>query len=403
MENARVRIKTMKIPIRAQGSEDRLFLWLRGRYRESGSVANLKDIERLASRNMHAAYWMSQRLSEIGDNDGAREWLWKASDLGCDRASVKILLGLDDEYFDDLEEIEWAWRRFYRPLGRSLTDLIDDDGRLETDSELETIVTEAAETDWRMNLLLMWDALREDRAGELRERSERGAAEGHAVAMWVLANDLVLEAKSCLDGKRAERIMARAIGLFEDSQNMLWHSSRDLGVQLFCSRGVERDIPRAAECFLDAAERGSGEALRWLDFLTSGPSVDELGAPEIRWRTASEDISAPDYFAVSPEWQVLRDVTGSNLESEYPQLCNEWGGFENDVFSIVPDYVASDRVCGRVETEPFLVFKPTGFKISWNRSPKHAYMSQDIGWDRLSMILRVCIDSACESIRGLDA
>lgn len=49
------------------------------------------------------------------------------------------------------------------------------------------------------------------------------------------------------------------------------------------------------------------------------------------------------------------------------------------------------------------MFKPTGFKLSWNRSPKLAYMSQDIGWDRLSMILRVCIDSACESIMGLDA
>ena len=284
----------MKIPIRAQGSEDRLFLWLRDRYHESGSEADLKDIERLANRNMHAAYWMSQKLSEIGDDDRAREWLWKASDLGCDRASAEILLEVDGEYFEDLEEIEWAWRRLYRPWGRSLTDLIDDDGRLETDSELKTIVTEAAETDWRMNLLLMWNALREDRADELRERSERGAAEGHAVAMWVLANDLVLEAKSCLDGKRAKRTMARAIGLFEDSRNMLWHSSRDLGVQLFCARGVERDISRAAECFLDAAERGSGEALRWLDFLTSGPSVDDLGAPENRWRTASEDIPAPE-------------------------------------------------------------------------------------------------------------
>lgn len=236
----------MKIPIRDQGSEDRLFLWLRDRYLENRSDENLKDIERLASHNMRAAYWMSERLSEI---DGAREWLWKASDLGCDRASAEILLGLDGEYFDDLEEIEWAWRRFYRPRGRSLTDLIDGDGRLETDSELETIVTEAAETDWRMNLLLMWDALREDRADELRERSERGAAEGHAVAMWVLANDLVLEAKSCLDGKRAERTMARAIGLFEDSRNMLWHSSRDLGVQLFCARGWSATSPALPNAF----------------------------------------------------------------------------------------------------------------------------------------------------------
>lgn len=313
-----MRIKNMKVPIRAQGSDDRLFLCLRDRYRVRRSVADLKDIERLASRNMRATYWMSKRLSEI---DGAREWLWKASDLGCGRASAEILIGLDDEYFDDLEEIEWAWRRFYRPRGRSLADLIDGDGRLETDSELETIVAEAAETDWRMNLLLMWDALREDRADELRERSERGAAEGHAVAMWVLANDLVLEAKSCLDGKKAKRTMARAIGLFEDSRNMLWHSSRDLGVQLFCARGVERDIPRAAECFLDAAERGSGEALRWLDFLTSGPSVDDLGAPEIRWRTASEDIPAPDYFAVSPEWQMLRDITPDSISSPSTLSC----------------------------------------------------------------------------------
>ena len=117
----------MKVPIRAQGSDDRLFLWLRDRYRVRRSVADLKDIERLASRNMRATYWMSKRLSEI---DGAREWLWKASDLGCGRASAEILIGLDDEYFDDLEEIEWAWRRFYRPRGRSLADLIDGDGRL---------------------------------------------------------------------------------------------------------------------------------------------------------------------------------------------------------------------------------------------------------------------------------
>ncbi len=221
--------------------------------------------------------------------------------------------------------------------------------------------------------------------------------------MWVLANDLVLEAKSCVGGKKARALMIRAVDLFEASRDMVWHSSRDLGVQLFCARGVERDIPRAAECFLDAAERGSGEALRWLDFLTSYPSTEDLNMPEIRWRTASEDVPAPDYFAVSPEWQVLRDITGFNLESEYPQLCNEWGGFENGVFSIVPDYVASDRVCGKVETEPFLVFKPTDFNISWSRSPERAYMSQDIGWDRLAKMLRICIDSACDSIRGLDA
>ena len=79
MESARVRIKTMKVPIRAQGSEDRLFLWLHDRYGVRRSVADLKDIERLASRNMRAAYWMSKRLSEIGDDDGAREWLWKAA------------------------------------------------------------------------------------------------------------------------------------------------------------------------------------------------------------------------------------------------------------------------------------------------------------------------------------
>lgn len=403
MECIDAKILTVKVPTGEKGSDDRLFLWLRDRYLKNRSEEDLKDIERLADRNIRAACWMSQRLSETGDDDGARGWLSKASDLGCIRASAELLTGLPDELFEDLQEIDRIWSRFCRPWRRSLADLLEGHGHLETDTELITIITEAAETDWRMNILLMWDAFRRDRAVELRERAERGVAEGHRAAMWILANELVLEAKSCVGEKKAKDLMSRAVDLFETSSDKIWHSSRDLGVQLFCARGVERDIPRAAECFLDAAERGSGEALRWLDFLTSDPSIEEANMPEIRWRTAGEDVSVPDYFAMSPEWQVLRDITGFDLKSEYPQLCNEWGGFENDVFSIVPDYVTSDRVCGRVETEPFLVFKPTGFKMSWSRSPERAYMSQDIGWDRLAKMLRVCIDSACNSIRGLDA
>ena len=403
MECIDAKILTVKVPTGKKGSTDRLFHRLRDRYLESGSEEDLKDIERLACDDMHAAYWLSEKLAEDRDDAMAATWMEKASGLGCGRASAELILALPDEFFENPEDVDRIWNRIYRPKMRSMADVFRNDGYPEQNPELRRIVTEAAETDWRMNLLLMWDALRRDRSEEFRERAERGCKENHAVAMWTLASDLVLDARSCVDASATKRTMERAIDLFEASRDRLWYSSRDLGVQLFCARGVARDIPRAAECFLDAAERGSEEALRWLDFLTSGPSVDELSGPEIRWRCAGEDVPVPEYFAESPEWLVLREITGSELRSDYPQLCNEWGGFENDVFSIIPRCTESMRVCGMIEIDPHLVFKPTGFNISWGQSPEYAYMSQDIGWDRLSRILRVCIDSACDSIRGLDA
>ncbi len=105
----------VRIPTGDWATDDRMFLWLRDRYLESGSEEDLKDIERLAEQNGNAAYWMSERLSELGDDVGSGEWLQKASDLGCGRAAANLLLGMPEELFDDLEELRRIWKRSYWP------------------------------------------------------------------------------------------------------------------------------------------------------------------------------------------------------------------------------------------------------------------------------------------------
>ena len=153
-----------------------------------------------------------------------------------------------------------------------------------------------------------------------------------------------------------------------------------------------------------AAEHGSGEALRWLDFLTEPPSIDDPEPPTFRWRGISEDYPVPGYFHRSPEWLVLKAVTGERLRSDYPMLSNASGGFENDVFAVFPEDIVVDGSSGVTEWSPCLVFKPTGVRISWDRDPdREADMSQDISWDDLARVLRLCIASACDSIREVDA
>ena len=58
MECIDAKILTVKVPTGEKGSDDRLFLWLRDRYLKNRSEEDLKDIERLADRNMRAACWM---------------------------------------------------------------------------------------------------------------------------------------------------------------------------------------------------------------------------------------------------------------------------------------------------------------------------------------------------------
>ena len=237
---------------------------------------------------------------------------------------------------------------------------------IDPDDAIYDRVLEEAEDDSLLNLILMYDAYLSDEDEEYRDRAARAVGDGHGTAQWMLANSLAYDAKAAEDPEECRRLMSEAVDLFERSMDRTWLSARNLGVLLFCARGIDRDIPRAVECFLFAAEHGSGEALRWLDFLTEPPSIDDLEPPTFRWRGISED---------------------------YPE-----------VFAIFPEDTVVDGPSGVTEWSPCLVFKPTGFRISWDRDhDREADMSQDISWDDLARILRLCIASACDSIREVDS
>ena len=397
-----MKVKVMRMPC-AGRDERRAFEWMLSRYTESGSDEDLADIERIAEYNRHAAYWLHRRAVESGEGDDMG-YLEKALELGSGDAVLERIREHSGGTVDDMAELEELHGLYRRVLGPRIVERDDVTVLIDPDDSMMDRMLEEAENDSLLNLVLMYDAYLSDDDEEYRDRAARAVADGHGTAQWMLANSLAYDAKVAEDPEECRRLMSEAVGLFERSMDRTWLSARDLGVLLFCARGVDRDIPRAAECFLIAAEHGSGEALRWLDFLTEPPYIDDAEPPTFRWRGISEDHPVPAYFHRSPEWLVLKAVTGERLRSDYPMLSNASGGFENEVFAIFPEDTVVDGSSGVTEWSPCLVFKPTGFRISWDRDPdREADMSQDISWDDLARILRLCIASACDSIREVDA
>lgn len=92
-----------------------------------------------------------------------------------------------------------------------------------------------------------------------------------------------------------------------------------------------------------------------------------------------------------PEWQQLVELTGSDAYMyTNSQTCkNEFGGYENEVFSITP-YNWNDEGTNR----PNFLHKPTGFAMQWYKYPfRGTFMTDALSVDEISNIFCNCVNS----------
>ena len=99
-----------------------------------------------------------------------------------------------------------------------------------------------------------------------------------------------------------------------------------------------------------------------------------------------------------PEWTVLQDMTYTwGHQTLFVRCSNAAGGFENEVFARNPDrWFGSDG-----EGPAQFVYKPDGLEMSINSMWTVEEVNHPVSRRRLRAILRECVDSARDTVRGL--
>ena len=162
----------------------------------------------------------------------------------------------------------------------------------------------------------------------------------------------------------------------------------------YVGRYVERDEAKALEYVEHACDLASEDVSdMWHRFLTGdygpdeGPEVDDMGV-----------VQGFDLFDI-PEWTVLQDMTYTRgNETLFSPLRNGRGGFENDVFWLDPMW---SRWSGGDRFVPEFMFKPTGLCYGSSVNRRMMHMSEPVSRRQFQDVLRICIDSARDSVRGL--
>lgn len=138
----------------------------------------------------------------------------------------------------------------------------------------------------------------------------------------------------------------------------------------------------------------------------------------VRWDPEAEDSKAADRvpkfgndrICIPPEMRLLEDITATNHGySEYKRFGSWAGGFENGTFVIEPRVDPEDP-CPELLTTVF-VFKPTGLRVTMTVSSQDEWMGREAQWDccsnqnitrkEFSHVLRLCVESAFATIRGM--
>ena len=230
---------------------------------------------------------------------------------------------------------------------------------------------------------VMSDALRFDaeRADMYAECLEAALGMGSRAAMHLKASDILYPG---FRGEHVSRI-DEALDLLEASASEWWMSAVALGRIRFVGRYVDRDYGGALRCFAQACRLSDERIpLAWVGYMT-GRAAD-----------------GPGGFNALSEWDVLTDITASwSTETLYAPLANRWNCFEDSTFALG----GSVRLSKKRRGAPFpaLVFKPTGLAAYTYGGPSGEMLSEPLPMDGFREVLGLCIGSAAESIRGLEA
>lgn len=257
-----------------------------------------------------------------------------------------------------------------------------------------------------MNLILAMDA--EDRGDsvEFDRLIGKSVRDGYPVAAYVKARGLWDEASLTDDREAAEAMMAEAVPLYESASGKIRDADLDLGRIYLCDRYWPTDVRKAAGHFMAAASAGDPEAYLWVKFLARGRRRRSPGERN-PYHLYSADCrnKVPEGLDASAEWYALIDVTVFQDKKGYPsmykKLSNSTGSFENDVFSFRMDetFMAGE---GEACVLSRFTYKPTGFSIVWLKRPfEEGLMNEELTYDEITDVWRICFDSAIESIRRL--
>ena len=179
-----------------------------------------------------------------------------------------------------------------------------------------------------------------------------------------------------------------ALELMSDAAGTFWRASMHMAILHYVGRYVERDEDVARMYVENACGLADDDVSEmWRRFLV-GDGSEESDLP----------MEPPFELDDIPEWTVLQDMTYTwGHQTLFVRCSNAVGGFENEVFARNPDrWFGSDG-----EGPAQFVYKPDGLEMSINSMWTVEAVNHLVSRRRLRAILRECVDSARDTVRGL--
>ena len=337
-------------------------------------------------RNRYALRRLVSHLVDIGESRSARVKCFDAACMGDTDTALRVLT--DPRLSEAGRCDDFLGARFERKMIVGAT-LEKCEGFEERAVELTETSVLAAE--------VMSESLRMDeRHGQLYRRClENGLRLGSPLCMHLRASDILYPG---FGGAHVENL-DEVLDLLRRGAEGHWRPALVIGQLLLTGRYVDRDPERALE-YIARSCRMTDEASprHWLRFMTEDPG-EESDEREPEGPGAPFTVSDLHHL---PEWNVLRDVTASwGGVTQYKPFSDRYGCFENDVF-VLGDGPVSRCFRELAVRRPLLWFKPTGFRIL--DLPRRCHvMTEDLDEADLRRLLRICIASAMDDIRGLGA
>ena len=357
---------------------------------DDGSELSEEQVQLLVGlgcgRNRYALRRLVSHLVDIGESRSARV---KCFDAACMGDTETALLVLTDPRLSEAGRCDdFLGARFERKMivGAALEKCKGFEERAVDLTETSVLAAEVMSESLRMD----------ERHGHLYQRClENGLWLGSPLCMHLRASDILYPG---FGGAHVENL-DEALDLLRRGAEGHWRPALVMGQLLLTGRYVDRDPERALE-YIARSCRMTDEAppRHWLRFMTEDPGeVSDEREPE----GPGAPFTVPDLYHL-PEWNVLRDVTASwGGVTQYEPFSDRYGCFENDVFVLGEGPVSQ---CFREPAvrRPLLWFKPTGFRIL--DLPRRCHvMTEGLTEADLRRLLRICIASAMDDIRGLGA
>lgn len=337
-------------------------------------------------RNRYALRRLVSHLVDIGESRSARVKCFDAACMGDTETALRVLT--DPRLSEAGRCGDFLGVRFERRMivGAALEKCEGFEERAVDLTETSVLAAEVMSESLRMD----------ERHGPLYRRClENGLGLDSPLCMHLRASDILYPG---FGGAHVENL-DEALDLLRRGAEGHWRPALVMGQLLLTGRYVDRDPGRALEHIARSC-RMTDEAppRHWLRFMTEDPGEE---SDEREPEGPGAPFTVSDLYHL-PEWNVLRDVTASwGGVTQYKPFSDRYGCFENDVF-VLGDGPVSRCFREPAVRRPLLWFKPTGFRIL--DLPRRCHViTEDLDEADLRRLLRICIASAMDDIRGLGA